>query len=110
MKTTLSTLIAITAACYGLAAHAQTADAASAPALTKQEAKDAKTQSGAAYKARKEVADANHELNKGDCEVAADGSTERACKQDAKAAKKHEKAEAKLIHEAEKDAIKAHSK
>ncbi|MED5621648.1 hypothetical protein [Ideonella sp. BN130291] len=110
MKKTLSTLVAISAACFGLVAHAQTSDAASAPALTKQEAKDAKTQSDAAYKARKDVADANHELNKGDCEVAADGSVERACKKDAKAVKKQEKAEAKVIHEAEKDAIKSNSK
>ena len=108
MKIALATLVAISATCFGLAAHA--ADDTTAPALSKQEAKDAKTQSDAAYKARKDVAEANHELNKGDCEVAADGSTERACKKDAKAVKKQEKTEAKVIHEAEKDAIKAGSK
>ena len=42
--------------------------------------------------------------------MAADGSTERACKKEARAIKKQEKAEAKAIHEAEKDAIKANSK
>jgi hypothetical protein len=109
MKHTLASIIAITAACYGLAAQAADS-AASAPALTKQEAKDAKTQSDAAYKARKNVAEANHDLNKGDCKVAADGSTERACKKEARAIEKQEKAEAKTIHEAEKDAIKANSK
>jgi len=112
MNKTLATLIAVTAACYGLAANAADAGAASAaaPALSKQETKDLKTQSDATYKARKKVADANHELNKGDCEVAADGSTERACKKDARAVQKQEKAEAKVVHEAEKDAIKANSK
>ena len=107
MKHALTAILAITAACYGLSVRA--ADDA-APALTKQEAKDARTQSDAVYKARKDVADANHELSKGDCEVAADGSTERACKKDARAQKKKEKADAKLQHEAEKDAIKANSK
>ena len=48
MKQTLVAIIAVTAACYGLTAQAAD-DAASAPALTKQEAKDAKTQSDAAY-------------------------------------------------------------
>jgi len=109
MKNTLASIIALTAACYGFSAQAADA-AASTPALTKQEAKELKTQSDSAYKARKHVAEANHDLNKGDCEVAADGSTERACKKDARAVKKQEKAEAKTVHEAEKDAIKANSK
>jgi hypothetical protein len=110
MKNSLTTLLAVTAACYGLALSAHAADAAASAPITKQEAKDLKTQADAEYKARKKVADANEELNKGDCEVAADGSTERACKKDARAAAKHEKAEAKLKHEAQKDAIKSESK
>jgi len=110
MKKALTSMLAVTAACYGLALQAHAADTAASAPLTKQEAKDLKTESDAAYKARKKVADANEALNKGDCEVAADGSTERACKKDARAAAKHEKAEAKLKHEAEKDAIKSESK
>ncbi|HET9644658.1 MAG TPA: hypothetical protein VFP68_15200 [Burkholderiaceae bacterium] len=111
MKHTLIA-IATSLAAIGVAlpAAAQDTTQKQTPALTKQEAKDLKTQSDAAYKARKHVADANHDINKGDCEVAADGSTERACKKEARAAKKQEKAQAKTLHEAEKDVIKANSK
>jgi hypothetical protein len=112
MKKILTCAFVIAAGCAGIAAQA--ADSASTapatPALTKQEAKDMKTQSDGAYKARKNVAEANHDLNKADCEVSANGNTERACKKDARSVKKHEKAEAKAIHESEKDAIKANSK
>ncbi len=108
MRTALTTLLACTCAAFGINAYAA-ADAASAP-LTRQEAKDLKTESDAAYKARKKVAEANQDLNKADCEVTADGSTERACKKDARAQKNKDKADAKVIHEAEKDAIKAQSK
>lgn len=102
-------LITLALAAAFATAHAQDG-APSAPALSKQEAQDLKTGSTATYKARKEVADANHELNKGDCEIGADGGAERACKKAAKAQAKTDKAQAKAVHEAEKDAIKAHSK
>src|ERR1700743_2527221 len=49
-----------------------------APTVSKSEAKDLKTQSAAQYKARKNIAEANHDLNKGDCKVNADGAVERA--------------------------------
>jgi hypothetical protein len=76
-----------------------------------QEGKDAKETSKGEYKARKKVAEANKELNKADCEVAADGMAERACKKHARAQAKEEKAEAKMIYENEKKDIKSnHSK
>jgi hypothetical protein len=102
MKTVIATLFAATLACQGLPALAQ-----EGPAINKQEAKDLNTQSKAEYEARKDLADANHELNKADCEITADGSAERACKKEARAARKAQKAEAKQIHENDKDAIKA---
>jgi hypothetical protein len=71
-----------------------------------QEAKDAKVHSKAEYKARKKIAEANKDLNKADCETSANGSVERACKKEAKAAAKHEKAEAKTTYETEKKQIK----
>jgi hypothetical protein len=92
------------------AATSTTTTAPDAPVLNKKEAKDLKTESKATYKARKDVAEANKDLNKGDCEVAHDGSAERACKKAASAQAKTDKAEAKAIHEAEKDAIKANAK
>ena len=78
-----------------------------APGLTHSEAKDAKTMSKADYKARKNIAEANHDLNKGDCKVTTDGAVERACKADARAQEKKEKADAKLIHKTEQADIKA---
>lgn len=102
MKTAFAAVLAAAIACCGLPAVA-------ADGLTKHDAKDLKTESKAQYEARKDVADANHELNKADCEVMADGSTERACKKEARAIRKQEKAEAKTVHEAEKDVIKAHT-
>jgi hypothetical protein len=112
MKRSTATLIALAfGTTLSLGAQAQdSAASAPAPVLNKQEAKDLKTESKAAYKASKDVANANKELNKGDCEVAFDGSAERACKKTARAQAKTDKAEAKAVHEAEKDAIKANSK
>ena len=72
-----------------------------APGLTHSEAKDAKIQSTADYKARKNIAEANHDLNKADCKVNADGAVERACKADARMQEKKDKADAKLIHKQE---------
>lgn len=116
MKRSIATLIALAfGATLSLGAQAQDAAASApvapaAPVLNKQDAKDLKTQSKAEYKASKDVANANKELNKGDCEVAFDGSAERACKKTARAQAKADKAQAKAVHEAEKDAIKANSK
>lgn len=102
MKTLFAALIAAALASPGLPALAQ-----EQPAINKQEAKDMNTQSKAEYEARKDLADANHELNKADCEITADGGAERACKKEAKAVRKAQKAEAKQIHESDKQAIKA---
>ena len=74
--------------------------------LTKDEQKDLKNQSTADLKARKKVADANLDENKAACQSATYGTLERACKSDAKAQAKKDKADAKVIHEAEKVDIK----
>jgi hypothetical protein len=113
MNKTLTTLLAATATCFGLAAHAADVGATAstdAPTLNRDEAKQLKTQSDADYKARKKVADANKALDKADCKNTFDGGVERACKSDARATAKEAKAEAKVIHEAEKADIKANSK
>ena len=81
-----------------------------APGITKSEAKDLKTESKGDYKARKNIAEANHDLNKADCKVNSDGAVERACKADARAQEKKEKADAKLIHKTEQQDINAVTK
>ena len=81
-----------------------------APGITHSEAKDLKTESKADYKARKNIAEANHDLNKADCKVNSDGAVERACKADARAQEKKEKADAKLIHKTETQDINAVTK
>jgi hypothetical protein len=81
-----------------------------APGLTRSEAKDAKIQSTAEYKARKNIAEANHDLNKADCKVDASGAVERACKSDARAQEKKDKADANLIHKQETQDINAQTK
>ena len=81
-----------------------------APGVTKSEAKDLKTESKADYKARKNIAEANHDLNKADCKVNADGAVERACKADARAQEKKDKADANLIHKSETQDINAVTK
>ena len=81
-----------------------------APTVSKSEAKDLKTQSKAEYKARKNIAEANHDLNKADCKTSAEGSVKRACESDARAQEKKEKADAKLIHKQEDQDINAQTK
>ena len=100
MKTLTTLAVALAAACSLTLAHA--AD----PVLSKDEAKDLKTQSEAQYKARQKVAEAKEDLNKADCDVSLKGSAERACKKSAKAKAKSAKADAKTAHEAEEQAIK----
>ena len=80
------------------------------PGVSHKEAKDMKTESKADYKARKNIAEANHDLNKADCKVTTDGAVERACKADARAQEKKEKADAKLIHKQEAQDIDAQTK
>jgi hypothetical protein len=81
-----------------------------APGLSHSEAKDAKIQSTADYKARKNIAEANHDLNKADCKTTSDGAVKRACESDARAQEKKDKADAKLIHKQEVQDIDAQTK
>lgn len=99
-------IVAAAVASFCLSAFA--ADPGTAPdsSLTKTEAKDLKTQSDAHYRARKNVAEANEDLAKGDCKVALEGSAKRACEKSAKASAKSDKADAKTVHEVEKQGIK----
>ena len=134
MNKTLATLLATAAAAtLSMGAYAQSTDAPApgtpgttttttvttettetklvpAPGLTHSEAKDAKIQSTAEYKARKNIAEANHDLNKGDCKVTTDGAVKRACEADARAQEKKDKADAKLIHKTEDQDINAVTK
>ncbi len=133
MNKTLATFLAATAAAaFSLGAHAQTTDVqplpgtpgtttttttvttdtlvtktVPAPTVSRDEAKDLKARSDAEYKARKNLAEANHDLNKGDCKATTDGAVERACKGDARAIERKDKADAKLIHTQEKADINA---
>ena len=75
--------------------------------INPSESKNQKTESEGQYKARKNIAEANHDLNKAHCKVSSDGAVERACKADARAQEKKEKADAKLIHSEEKADIDA---
>jgi len=81
-----------------------------APTISKSEAKDLKTESKYDYKARKNIAEANHDLNKADCKVNSEGAVERACKADARAQERKEKADAKLIHKQETQDINAQTR
>jgi len=135
MNKSLATLLATAAAAgFSFAAHAQSTDTAPAPGtpgttttttvttettetklvpaptVTRNEAHDLKVQSKAEYKARKNIAEANHDLNKADCKVNSDGVVERACKADARAQERKEKADAKLIHKEETQEINAQTR
>ena len=135
MNKTLATILATAAAAtLSMGAYAQSTDTAPAPGtpgttttttvttettetklvpapgLTHSEAKDAKIQSEAQYKARKNIAEANHDLNKGDCKTSTDGAVKRACEADARAQEKKDKADAKLIHKTEDQDINAVTK
>ena len=101
---TAAAIVSVSSFC--LTAFAADPATAADPALTKSEAKDLKTQSDAQYKARKNVAEANEDLAKGDCKVALEGSAKRACDKSAKASAKSGKADAKTLHEMEKQTIK----
>ena len=101
---TIPTLLTALAASLSLSLGAYAADAPAA-GMTKQEAKDAKTQAEAKYDAKKKTAEANEALQKGDCEVAHDGSAERACKNAAKQHAKAKKADAKTQLKSEEKAI-----
>ncbi|MBC7955156.1 MAG: hypothetical protein H7Y33_04700 [Cytophagales bacterium] len=113
MRKNILTIALISASfAFGGAALAQTVTNSETNATTttptplSQAAKDAKVESKGEYKARKKVADANKELNKAECEVSANGMAEHACKKNARAIAKQEKAEAKMTHENEKKVIR----
>jgi len=137
MNKALATLIATAAGFgFGVVAHAQTTDSQLAPGtpgttttttvttetietrlvpptaagLTPSEAHDARVQSRADYKTRKDMAKADHEQAKADCRINSEGAVERACKADARAAEKKDKADAKLIHEQEVQDIDSQTK
>ena len=135
MNKSLATLLATAAAAtFSLGAYAQTTDTmpaagtpgttttttvttdtvetklVPAPTISHSQAKDLKTESKGDYKARKNIAEANHDLNKADCKVNSDGAVERACKADARAQEKKEKADANLIHKSETADINAVTK
>ena len=98
---TLAAAVAAVATCFCLTTHA--ADGAT---ITKDQAKDLKTQSDGQYKARKNVAEANEDLNRADCKTALDGAAQRACEKSAKATAKSKKADAKTLHKVEEERIK----
>ncbi len=104
MNKTLIALLAAATLSFGAYA-----DAGDAP-LTHSQASDQTTQSKADYKANKKLADANHALNKADCKENTSAGVERACKKDAKAQARQDKAGAKLENKAEKADIKADMK
>lgn len=106
-KTTAAAAIALWGAATCLSAYAAAPEqtAASAPTITKSEAKNLKTDSEAQYDARKKVAEANESLNKADCKTSLDGSAKRACEKSAKQHAKSQKADAKTLHEAEEQTI-----
>lgn len=117
-KSLLATLVAAALGCGVATAQTTTNNVESSPAapgaqggptVLTPEGKDAKTHSKAEYKARKKVAEANKALNKADCETSSDGMAEYACKKNARATAKQEKAEAKMIHENEKKDIRQNS-
>jgi DNA-directed RNA polymerase subunit K/omega len=86
-------------------AFALSAGAAEPTTITKDEAKSLKAQSEGQYKARKNVAEANEDLNRADCKSALEGSAKRACEKSAKHAAKSDKAAAKAVHEMEEKKI-----
>jgi DNA-directed RNA polymerase subunit K/omega len=91
-------------------AFAMTAGAAEPATITKDEAKSLKAQSEGQYKARKNVAEANEDLNRADCKSALEGSAKRACEKSAKHTAKSDKAATKAVHEVEEKKIDAAKK
>ncbi|RRR99990.1 hypothetical protein EIP75_23200 [Aquabacterium soli] len=110
MNTQLKTLLAATAAAFSLSAMAVDTNLANDPGgnLTKQEARDLKTQNKAEYKANKKVAEANKDLDVADCKTAnLEAKDERDCKHDAKTTAKAAKHDAKEAYKDNKGDIKS---
>lgn len=108
LSTAFASILATAAASICLVSGAVAQDTSS-PELTKDQAKDLKTQSDADYKARKKIADAKADLNTADCKTSTEGGVQRACKTSVKGVEKQDKANAKMVHEAEKADIKANT-
>jgi hypothetical protein len=110
MNANLKTILVTTAALFSLSAMA--ADPVDAPPpLTKHEAKDLKTESKADYKARKNITEAQKELDVADCKTSGlESKDERDCKKMAKDSAKDSKHTAKEIYKQEKADIKAQTK
>lgn len=109
IKATLQAILVTTAAYLSFPAMADTGTPAT-PGLTKQEAKDLKTESKADYKARNKITDAQKDLDLADCKTSGlDSKTERDCKKDAKDSAKASKKHSKDIYKDEKADIKANT-
>ena len=111
MSKLLATLVAATLASFGLTA-AQAAGTTPTTTLSPEQAKDAKTQADAQYKAKKDQADASEKLNKANCATQhnATHGEKSACEDVAEAEAKKEKADAKLQYETDQANIKATGK
>lgn len=108
MNASFKAILVTTAAAFSLAAYAADTAVEATPPLTKQEAKDLKTDSKADYKARKNITEAQKELDLADCKTSGlDSKTERDCKKAAKESAKSSKHEAKEIYKQEKEDINA---
>jgi hypothetical protein len=103
MNKTLIALLAATAATLSLGAYAD-------EALTHGQAGVANAQNKADYKADKQAAKDEMAANKANCRAETSGGVQHACKKDAKAQAKLDKADAKVDYKGEKADIKADTK
>ena len=87
MNKTVIALLTAAAATLSLGAHADT--------VAQSQADAQKAQAKGDYKGDKAQAQADYRHNKNDCKEAASGGVERACKKDAKAQEKQDKADIK---------------
>jgi hypothetical protein len=112
MNKTLATLLATTAALWGLSAQAASnaATTTATQPMTSGQAGDMKKQADAQYKAAKDKADANYEMNKAKCQTMTPHAVKSACEDDAKAEANKEKADAKVADETQKADIDAQKK
>ncbi len=110
IKTTLQALLIATAAYAALPAIAADEVTPTTPSITKEEARDLKTESKAEYKARKKISDAKKDLDVADCKTSGlESKEERDCKKEAKDTAKSYKKHAKEVYKDEKADIKANT-
>ncbi|MBC7701157.1 hypothetical protein [Aquabacterium sp.] len=114
-SSSLKAILAITAASLSLSAMAvdKTIDPTNSQTeMTpqQQEKRDLKTESKANYKARKDIAEVNKDLEISDCKTSGlDSKDARDCKHSAKVGAKAAKHEAKEVYKGDKADIKAHT-